>query len=92
MNIPAVRITDNTNFGSHKKRLKNYFDKQCYNLLGTTLDESSIVKRIHNNELDYAGKGHNKNRSIFKYKFKGETYNIVYDKTRKRIVTIQNSN
>lgn len=71
---------------SKKKSQEAHFIKSCINRLGTIIDNNEIVRLIKG-ELELIDKESSR-ISRFKYVYNDNEYMIVYDRKRKRAVTI----
>lgn len=72
---------------SKKKAIKLHFQRRSLERIGVLLDEKALVKKIQNNELEFIERQSNR-ITVFRYKYQNKIYRLVYDKTRKQIVTI----
>jgi hypothetical protein len=72
---------------SKKKALKAHFERRSIERIGVLLNEKELIKKIQANELEFVERQSNR-VTVFRYKFKGENYRLVYDKTRKQIITV----
>lgn len=70
-----------------KKAIKVHFQRRSLERIGVLLDEKELVKKIQNNELEFIERQSNR-ITVFRYKYQNKIYRLVYDKTRKQIVTI----
>lgn len=72
---------------SKKKAIKSHFQRRSLERIGVLLDEKELVKKIQNNKLEFIERQSNR-ITVFRYKYQNKIYRLVYDKTRKQIVTI----
>ncbi len=70
-----------------KKAIKTHFQRRSLERIGVLLDEKELVKKIQNNKLEFIEKQSNR-ISVFRYEYNNNFYRLIYDKTRKQIVTI----
>lgn len=66
---------------------KIHFQVRCLQRLGFLVDHDELVQLIQNGKLDLIEKQSNR-VSKFLWKHNGKQYVLVYDKKRKRVVTI----
>lgn len=66
-----------------------HFAKRCIERIGYVPDTKTIVKKIQNNELEFVERQSNR-ITLFKWiePVSKISYKVVYDKQRKRLVTI----
>jgi hypothetical protein len=72
---------------SKKKSIKTHFSLRSIERVGVFLDEKALVKKIQNNELEFIEKQSNR-VTVFRFYYKEQAYKLVYDKTRKQIITV----
>jgi len=72
---------------SKQKNIKAHFQRRSIERIGVLLDEKELVKKIQNNELEFVERQSNR-VTVFRYEYNGELYRLVYDKTRKQIITV----
>lgn len=74
---------------SKSKNIKKHFSRRCLERVGLYLNSSDIVRKIQNNELEFASRTSN-SRTVFKYNcpITKKEYRIVYDKNKHDVVTI----
>ena len=72
---------------SKRKAIKSHFQRRSLERIGVLLDDKELVKKIQANELEFVERQSNR-VSVFRYKFCEKSYRLVYDKTRKQIITI----
>ena len=70
-----------------RKAIKTHFQRRSLERIGVLLDEKELVKKIQNNELEFIERQSNR-VTVFKYIHNEEPYRLVYDKSRKQIITI----
>lgn len=70
-----------------RKAIKSHFQRRSLERIGVLLDDKELVKKIQANELEFVERQSNR-VSVFRYKFREKSYRLVYDKTRKQIITI----
>lgn len=70
-----------------RKAIKSHFQRRSLERIGVLLDDKELVKKIQANELEFVERQSNR-VSVFRYKFYEKSYRLVYDKTRKQIITI----
>ena len=72
---------------SKQKNIKAHFQRRSIERIGVLLDEKELVNKIQNNELEFVERQSNR-VTVFRYEYNGEQYRLVYDKTRKQIITV----
>lgn len=72
---------------SKKKSVKKHFFKRSLERVGVLLDEKEIIRKIQNQELEFVERQSNR-RTVFRIKYLGTKYRVVYDKIRKQIITV----
>ena len=70
-----------------RKAIKTHFQRRSLERIGVLLDEKELVKKIQNNELEFIERQSNR-VTVFRYEYRGNFYRLVYDKSRKQIITI----
>ena len=76
---------------SKKKLVKIHFQKRSLERVGVLLNEKIIIDSIQKNKLEFIERQSNR-ITVWRYIFMDKKYRVVYDKTRKQIVTILNEN
>lgn len=69
------------------KQIEKHFARRSIERVGYFIDPDPLVKLIQKNELEFIGKQSNR-VSLWKYTLKDIDYKLVYDKNRKKIITI----
>lgn len=72
---------------SKKKAIKTHFQRRSLERIGILLDEKDLIKKIQNNELEFVEKQSNR-VTVFRFSYQDKIYRLVYDKTRKQIITV----
>ena len=72
---------------SKRRNIKVHFQRRSIERIGVLLDEKELVNKIQNNELEFVERQSNR-VTVFRYEYNGEFYRLVYDKTRKQIITV----
>lgn len=72
---------------SKKRNIKTHFKRRSLERVGVLLDEKELIRKIQNNELEFVERQSNR-VTVFRYSYQGKFYRLIYDKTRKQIITI----
>ena len=72
---------------SKKKAIKTHFQRRSLERIVVLLDEKDLIKKIQNNELEFIEKQSNR-VTVFRFCYQDKVYRLVYDKTRKQIITV----
>ena len=70
-----------------KKAQQIHFFHRCLQRIGFVLDENNLIKKIQSGELDFIKRQSNR-VTIWRYYVKDKSYQVVYDKVRKQVITV----
>ena len=72
---------------SKKKAIRIHFQHRSIERAGVLLNEKDLINKIQNGELEFIERQSNR-VTVFRYHHKEKTLRLVYDKTRKQIITV----
>lgn len=74
-----------------KKNVKIHFRRRSLERVGMIVDEIELIKKIQKQELEFVYSQSNR-KKVYRAKFLGQIFRIIYDKERKQLITIYPEN